>query len=145
MEGLNPPLELLITVKRSLERGHSVKNGLSEFIKESSSPWVLEVSQWMSLLQQGLSADTVLRQQISNHRRILLKTLERGLKGESIYQTLNNLEEEIVLACEVSLAQSLGRLPFLLLMPLLLLQMPAFLLLLLGPLLSEFLTALSLS
>ncbi|MEN0059151.1 MAG: hypothetical protein AAGB31_09985, partial [Bdellovibrio sp.] len=51
---------------------------------------------------------------------------------------LNRLEEEIIEACREEMAERLAQLPFILLVPLLLFQFPAFLLLLFGPLLNNF-------
>lgn len=141
MEGLNPALDLLLTVKRSLERGQSVKTGVIEYIQTSQDPLTVDVAKWYNLYQQGLATDGVLHKQISIYRQSLLQTLEKGLAGEPIYTQIQVLEEEIVRACEDSLARSLGQLPFILLIPLLLFQLPAFLLLLFGPILTQFLSA----
>jgi hypothetical protein len=141
MENMNPALSLLIFVRRSLERGQSVKTGILEFIRADRNSFSEDVSTWFSLWQQGLPTAAILQKQESSYRRILLQTLERGLQGESIYSYLQSFEEEFIEACEASLSQSLGRLPFILLIPLLLFQLPAFLALLFGPLLSQFFQA----
>lgn len=142
MESMNPALGLLFAVKRSLERGQSVKIGVIEYLKDQKGDFVTEVSTWFSYWQQGLPTQALLQKQTSSYRRVLMHTLERGLNGEPIYNYLVSLEEEIIKACETSLSSSLGRLPFLLLIPLLLFQLPAFLALLFGPLLSQFFEAL---
>ncbi len=141
MESMNPALLLLLTVKRHLERGQSTKIGITEYLRSEETLFRDEVSRWFNLWQQGLSTESVLQNQSSIYRNILLQTLERGLKGEPIYSFLGELETEIIKACEHSLSQSLGRLPFILLVPLLLFQLPAFMILLFGPILSRFLEA----
>jgi hypothetical protein len=138
MESMNPALQLLMTVKRSLERGQSVKIGIQEYLRISQDSFTREVSKWFSLWQQGLPTEEIIQRQISAYRRVLLMTLERGLRGEPIYSYLIGLEEELIKACEMSISQSLGKLPFVLLVPLLLFQLPAFLALLFGPLLNQF-------
>ena len=141
MESMNPALFLLLTVKRHLERGESAKIGITEFLRTEETPFRDEVATWFNLWQQGLPTETILQKQVSVYRNILLQTLERGLKGEPIYNFLVELESEIIKACEHSFSQSLGRLPFILLVPLLLFQLPAFMILLFGPILSRFLEA----
>lgn len=141
MESMNPALLLLLTVKRHLERGQSTKIGITEYLRTEETLFRDEVSTWFNLWQQGLSTETILQKQSSIYRSILLQTLERGLKGDPIHSFLIELETEIIKACEHSLSQSLGRLPFILLVPLLLFQLPAFMILLFGPILSRFLEA----
>lgn len=141
MESMNPALLLLLTVKRHLERSQSVKIGITEYLRTEETLFRDDVATWFNLWQQGLETESVLKKQTSIYRNILLQTLERGLKGEPIYNFLVELEIEIIKACEHSLSQSLGRLPFILLVPLLLFQLPAFLILLFGPILSRFLEA----
>lgn len=141
MESMNPALLLLLIVKRHLERGESVKIGIAEYLRTEESSFRDEVATWFNLWQQGLSVDSILKRQNSLYRNILLQTLERGLRGEPIYNFLVELEIEIIKACEHSLSQALGRLPFILLVPLLFFQLPAFMILLFGPILSRFLEA----
>ncbi len=141
MESMNPALLLLLTVKRHLERSQSVKIGITEYLRTEETLFRDDVATWFNLWQQGLETESILKKQSSIYRNILLQTLERGLKGEPIYNFLVELEIEIIKACEHSLSQSLGRLPFILLAPLLLFQLPAFLILLFGPILSRFLEA----
>ena len=141
MESMNPALMLLLTVKRHLERGQSAKMGVMEYLRTEHTLFRDEVATWFNLWQQGLPTEAILKKQISMHRNILLQTLERGLRGDPIYNFLVELESEIIQACEHALSQSLGRLPFILLVPLLLFQLPAFMILLFGPILSRFLSA----
>lgn len=138
MEGLAPPLQLLWEVKRAMERGQSVKQGVLGFVRGGDGEFSAQVAQWLALLQQGQETRACLEGVSSLHRRTLLQVLERGLRGESIYSTLQQLESEIIEACEDEISRKVARLPFLLLGPLLLFQFPAFLLLLFGPLLQNF-------
>lgn len=138
MEGVAPPLELLLAVKRTLEKGQPTKLGVHHYLKNHEGEFALVVAQWLALLQQGQDTQTLISSIASQHRQILLQLLERGLRGEAIYNMLATLEEEILEACHEELTNILARLPFILLVPLLLLQFPAFLLLLFGPLLHNF-------
>jgi hypothetical protein len=138
MESLAPPLELLLVVKREMEKGLSVKSGLVRYLKCSKADFSAVVHRWFVHFEQGLDTNLVLGGIESAYRIVLLQILERGLRGESILQTLGRLEEEIIAACDDEIAQNIAKLPFMLLVPLLLFQFPAFLMLLFGPLLQNF-------
>ena len=139
MESLAPPLELLIEVKRSIEKGQSTRQGILSYIKKSKSTFRDDVSKWFIWVQQGQKIDSIMLQQRSISRKALFQLLERGLRGEAIYSQLQMMEQEIKEACQDEQAKYLARLPFLMLVPLLFLMFPAYLLLLFGPLLTEFL------
>lgn len=138
MEGVAPPLELLLAVKRTLEKGQPTKAGIHLYLKRHENEFVAVVAQWLALLQQGKETQPLITGLSSQHRQVLLQLLERGLRGEAIYNVLLTLEEEILEACHEELTNKLARLPFILLVPLLLFQFPAFLMLLFGPLLQNF-------
>ncbi len=138
MEGVAPPLELLLCVKRSMEKGQSIKTGILDYVKRSPDNFATSVARWLSLLQQGQDPRAVVQSLTSVHRKTLLHILERGLKGESIHAILLQLEEEMVEACHEEITNKLAKLPFIMLIPLLLFQFPAFLMLLFGPLLQNF-------
>ncbi|MGE5085977.1 MAG: type II secretion system F family protein [Bacillota bacterium] len=138
MEGVAPPLALLLCVKRILEKGQPVKQGVLYYLKRHDGEFAIEVSRWMALLQQGKDTQGVIKSLSSQYRQVLLQLLERGMRGESVYAALQGLEVELVEACEEEITNKLARLPFLLLVPLLLFQFPAFLMLLFGPLLQNF-------
>ncbi|MEN0058056.1 MAG: hypothetical protein AAGB31_04425, partial [Bdellovibrio sp.] len=91
MEGIAPPLALLLSVKKAMEKGQSVRQGVLHYIKKDSDPFAGTVTQWLALLQQGQDAQNFLKSVESVHRRTLLLVLERGLRGESIHAVLNRL------------------------------------------------------
>lgn len=138
MEIIAPPLKLLLIVRRSLEKNQPVRQGLQNYFSQETGPFSLFVSRWYSLLQQGQSTREFLLELGSPHRRILLQVLERGLRGESIYTTLCQLEAEMIEEAQDEIGIKLARLPMLLLIPLLFFQFPAILMLLFGPLLQNF-------
>ncbi|MBL7668943.1 MAG: hypothetical protein JNM39_00535 [Bdellovibrionaceae bacterium] len=139
MEGLAPPLELSSEVKRAIEKGLTAKQGVLNFIRKNQNEFSKQVIRWLNLIEQGQKTDKILTVLKSTHRRCLLQLLERGIRGESIYQQLLTLEGETILACQEEQARFLARLPFLLLVPLLFFLFPAYLILLFGPLLNQFL------
>lgn len=138
MEHIAPPLQLILDVKRAIESGSSIRSGVLMFLKTNSSEFSRDVSKWVSLLDQGMDTSIVVHRQRSQYRRSLLELLERAMHGESIHIFLCQLEIEIIDACHDEIARKLSKLPFLLLAPLLLMQFPAFLMLLFGPLLQNF-------
>lgn len=138
MEGIAPPVELLICVKRSIEKGQSVRQGILNYIKKGRGEFPIVVTRWLGLFQQGQDTRECIQGVASFYRRTLLQILERGLNGESIHPVLLRLEDEIVEACHEEIATKISQLPFLMLIPLLLFQFPAFLMLLFGPLLQNF-------
>lgn len=138
MDHIAPPLQLIAHVKRSIETGHSVRGGLLGFVREERSSFAKDVSKWLANLDQGLPTTVILSSQRSQYRRALLELLERGMRGESIYVYLCQLEQETIEACQDEINRKLAKLPFMLLCPLLLMQFPAFLMLLFGPLLDNF-------
>ncbi len=135
MEGLAPPLELLLSVKQAVEQGNSVKKGIQSYLIGEKNEFKEVVLQFLSLHEQGKSADHLLLQISSMHRRALLNLLTKSLNGFPIYSALLELESELIQACEEEIQQKIAKLPFLLMIPLLLLLFPSFLLLLFGPLL----------
>ncbi len=138
MDGLAPPLVLLDCVKRSIEKGQSVKVGILAYLKKSNHGFSVVVTQWLGLLQQGKDTAPLIQTIGSIHRRTLLHVLERGLRGESVYNVLIQLEEELIEACHEEINKRLAMLPLIMLVPLLLFQFPAFLILLFAPLMQNF-------
>jgi hypothetical protein len=138
MEHIAPPLQLILHVKRAIETNSSVRSGVIKYIQHSRTDFAKDVSKWISLRDQGLDGQGLIHAQRSQHRRCLLELLERGLQGEAIYSYLIQLELETIEACEDEISRKVTKLPFILLVPLLLMQFPAFLMLLFGPLLENF-------
>lgn len=136
MENLAPPLLLVVNLKREMERGHSVREALAKYLHETNDDFAQVVAAWHVRVEQGL--DYKYSSIKSLPRRALLMLLERGLRGEAIFQHLQRLELEIIESCQEEIQQKLQKLPFILMLPLLLLQFPAFLLLLFGPFLENF-------
>lgn len=138
MEGIAPPLALLISVRHSIEQGQPVKVGIQNYIAKNTGEFSFQVLQWLNLIQQGQATSKVTIQIESIYRRNLLNLLERGLKGESIYQTLVQFQDEIIEACQDEIARKIAVLPMKLLVPMLGAQFPAFIILLFGPILQNF-------
>ena len=142
MENLAPPLEMLLSVRWSLEKGDSVRIAVLSYIEEISDPrWKDDVLLWWSLCQVRGETGPFHQRQQSLYRRTVLQTLEQGLAGASIYQQICQLEEETCQACEDEIEKHSALLSIRALIPLLFFQFPAFFILLLGPLLAVVLGA----
>lgn len=137
MEGLAPPLELLLCVKQAVEQGFSVKKGMQDYVNAGNKEFHITVLQFLSLLEQGKSVQEMLGAQKSIYRQSLLTLLLKSFQGFPIYQSLCELETEIVVACDDEIQHKIAKLPFLTMIPLLLFMFPSFLLLLFGPLLNN--------
>ena len=151
MEGLSPALSLILEVEMSMASGENLRRAVVRFTESSSDEFAHEVRFWLLHLEPSLSVGrqiqrtgTELVKRIrSPQRRALLLLLERGLRGESIRGPLGELKKEIEFAAEVEVDHFISTLPFRMLLPLLLLQFPSLLFVLLGPLTHEFLNLVS--
>ncbi len=158
MEGLAPPLEALICLRYEIEKGNSVKSALKNYLATKSfvraqsrfrllhwrakEPSLhIKLSQLLRAYEAGENFP-IFAVEKKPHRMALMNVLSRGLKGEPIHTYLLQLEEELREACEEDLETHIATLPVKMLFPLLLLQFPAFLLLLLGPLMMQILNSL---
>lgn len=137
MEGLNPGLHLLLCCRRAIEQGRPLSLAIKGFIQKETGPFQSQVTKWMALFEQGQKTSSIILQIQSPYRRQLLEILERGLRREPIGHILAALETEIHEACEEEIQKKLTDLPYQVMIPLLLFQFPAFLLLLLGPFLYQ--------
>lgn len=133
MESLAPPLRLIWSVRKSIEKGNGVKMGISEYLKSEPDSWQSLVACWFIRYQQGLSTSEILLKQETPLRQQLLIVLERGLRGESIHQTILQISEEAHFQIEIQIQSLLARLPYLMLIPIALFLFPACAILMLGP------------
>jgi hypothetical protein len=145
MEGLAPPLKCLIEMQAALQNGEAVQKGVFRYLQSASltEEFAMQLRRFLFAWEQGQDWRAVIAQVRSSQRRILLEIIANGLAGQPILQHLEELKSEIVEACDSDIRRHLELLPILLLAPLLLLQFPAFLLLLFGPLVSRLLMELS--
>lgn len=149
MEELNPALILVWEVRRSLEKGQSVREGVRGFLgragggrprkprsrmfpRPASGLFAEQVRIWWHAQNSG--APGFDKSGLSPHRRHLLELLESGLRGHTISGPLLSLENELISACEREIQNHTAWLPLISLVPLLLLIFPALMILLLAPL-----------
>ena len=114
MESLNPCLSCLLHIRLGLQSGESLRQSLHRFIAQHQNSLSGLLHQWLIFYDQGQEFD--LTSVKSVYRRQLLRLFRQGLNGRP-----------------VSLRAML---------PLLFFQFPAYLLLLLGPILLQFIKGL---
>jgi len=133
MENIASPLKLIWSVRKSIEKGASVKRGIQEYLNSEHDEWQSEILKWQLRVQQGLPTTDVINMQRTMIRKHLMHLLERGLKGESIYKNLIAMEDEVSHQVEMQIQDLVTRLPYLMLIPIALFFFPACVILMLGP------------
>lgn len=143
MEGLAPPLKLAIEMQSSLANGESIRSGIARFASQSNEDFARTVRRFMIAWDQSQDWRSILKQVESPYRRALLELAAHGLSGQSVQTPLAELQKEIEIACDEEIKLHIDMLPLKMLLPLLLLQFPAFMMVLFGPLLSRFVEEMS--
>ena len=115
--------------------GNSLKESLRLYLESTNNPLAADLRERWTLAQGSRGAAP--RPFESHYQAAFWELIERGSQGQPILEALISLENEVDLAAGAELDLHISTLPFKVLMPLLLLQFPAFMLLLLGPLLRE--------
>lgn len=134
METLSPSLRLLQEIRYAVESGESVRTGLKRYLSGPSDDFSGKVRIWMDLLDRGCVTDAWRGSLESPSQRQILSLLEKGLGGQPVLPALVSLDEEFQELALHDLESHLASLPFKMMLPLLFFLFPAFLLLLLGPL-----------
>jgi hypothetical protein len=140
MESLAPPVKLILQLRFSIEKGESVRNAIQEYLQMNEDEFSIKISSCLILSSQGRSIDHILSSEKSSVRKGVLLLVQKGLKGEPIYTQLLALEQESIEQMNQEIESYLAVLPFKMMIPVLLFQFPAFLILLFGPLLKTFLS-----
>ena len=142
MDEIAPPLKCIACIEQALAEGKSVQTGLKNYIVHGKSlSDTRHFSYEVQELLQAFLMDKGFPKSPSKtiYRGILKDLLWSELKGQSIHQELQNLKEEILQACHADIKIFIDSIPLKSLIPLLLFQFPAFLMLLMGPILAQIL------
>lgn len=139
MEGLAPPLKCLIEIQSALHNGETVRVGISRYLNavRYDDAFASEMRRFLFAWDQGKEWKQVIARIESPHRRVLMDLVATALSGQPILTHLEELKCEITNAVDIEIRHHLEILPIKMLIPLLLFQFPAFLLLLFGPLLGH--------
>ncbi len=133
------PLKFIWHLRFSLEKGQSVRISTQTYLQNNpQSAFAEQLATWWQLREKGENSRIWLGTLRNPYRFALFSTLERGWFGEPILSVLQDLEKEFMQISDSDLNRHLQALPIIGLLPLLLLQFPSFLILLVGPMLREF-------
>lgn len=127
----------------SLKQGVYLKRSLNTWASENSDAFTVELREFLQHWEAGFNVESLIKKKTSYLKSSLFELFYFGLQGRGIYLPLKALEEELFKEAQRQVHRQLSRLPYVMLVPLLLFQLPSFLLLLFGPLLKNFLTQLS--
>ncbi len=138
MDSLAPPLRALLNIKLKIQSGTSTRESIKEYVKETlDCSFAQDLGLWLFQIESESSDPP--KPFTHPFRKMLVEVLAQGLEGDQILKSLEILEAEMIRASHRDLDNQLQKLPFIVMIPLLLLQLPAFLLIIFGPLLSKLL------
>lgn len=137
MEHLTPPLLTAVReIRWQLLSGKSTREAVREYLalyKDEFSRKLREIL----LLREQSALDPAFRGFANVYQTALWDLLQRGLDGHPILEPLTSLEREIERAAQLDVETHISTLPFKALLPLLFFQFPAFVILLVLPLLRD--------
>lgn len=136
MEDLIPPLLTAVReVRWRIASGRSMKEAVRLHLEQAHSPFAHRLREWWALKAQG--RENQAKHFKTHYQKAFLNLIERGCAGQPTLDHLTALEDEIAKAAEAELELHIATLPFKMLIPLLIFQFPAYVILLLGPALRE--------
>jgi hypothetical protein len=139
MEDLSFLLKLCLHVRVSIEGGEALRVSLFRFSEMKDEFLYLKLKQWLTHFDQS-GGENCSETLFKNHQiQIFLEILSQGLIGHSIFERVKAMEEEFIEVCKDEFQRELDKLPYVLMVPLLLFMFPAYMLLLIGPILNLFL------
>jgi hypothetical protein len=123
-------------MKFGFQNGLSLRQSLQIYLnKDLNSEWRSLVHSWLRSIELNGQVPTF--EQFDHLTRITFETLAKGMSHQPIVETLDQLEEEIVIRDQIYLQRQIAILPIKSLIPLLLLQVPALMILVFVPLLNK--------
>lgn len=138
MADLTPPvLNFTRELQWRIATGQSMREAMRACLDQDSSKFGEKLRDWWHRQQKSEPSGSSFDFFKTQYQQALADIILRGRAGQPTQETLLMLCSEIERATEDALESHLGTLPFKLLVPLLLLQFPALLILLLGPMLRE--------
>jgi hypothetical protein len=136
MENLNPPLLSAVReVRWLMETGCSIKQAFSTYLTNNQDELSQQLRERWTL--KWHSSKQPIHDLPTPYRQAFWDLVERGCAGQPVSDALNSLEQEIEREAQSELDAHLSTLPFKVLVPLLIFQFPAHMLLMLGPMLRE--------
>lgn len=140
MEYLAMPYIFVENLRYSLESGENLQASIKKFIAENPSSFTHLLQEWLVLRQVGKQPFGEFQRTFPVARKSIFDLLDLAYGGVSVIEPLKSMEAELFQMCDHDLAKHLDKLPYKLMIPMMTLQFPAVLLLLIGPLLVQFFT-----
>lgn len=137
MAHLVPSIEFVGEVISEVEQGRSVLEALERSTHSPCNDFVFKVGLW---LEYRKNSETNKVRFSSHYQQGLIEILEEGLRGAPVHEHLNVLHSEMSEEFERQWKSYLQNLPMKLSIPLLLFFFPAYVVLLFGPLVVQFLS-----
>lgn len=144
MEGLSPTLVCITEIRGHVSNGHSIKGAIELYVRQHNTELSKELKKTLISWQMEGAKPNFHVHLKNPYQKTLLEILLIGLGGGGVMTSLETLEREVQLRSEEELEAHIQSLLIILLLPLTLFLFPAYILLLLGPLLSQLIGELSL-
>ena len=139
MEHLAPSLQYLNDFLFEIENGYSVKDSLIR-LNNRNLAFSKRVNQYLFMKQaENLEINV---NNANTYQQMLLEIIFKGVVGEPVLRPLKVLQEEMIEKSKEDIDMHLAKIPFQLMLPLLIFQFPAYLILLFVPILKSFLSGL---
>lgn len=107
------------------------------YLDNAKGPLAHSFREWWTLRAQARQGTKPVFAFKTYSQRLFIELVERGCSGQPTLEALRGLEDEVEKAAQAELDAHLASLPFKVLIPLLIFQFPAYLVLLLGPVLRD--------
>ena len=136
MEHLAPPYQFTLDLLYELESGGTARSAVKKYTTQFQNEFCLMLRHWLRLQEFGelVIAEPIFK---SSYQKAIWDLLMLSQQGVSLIVPVRELELELRFVCEEQLEQHLATLPYKLMIPLLFLQFPALMVILLGPLLAQ--------
>jgi hypothetical protein len=138
MEYLAAPLECAIELQSAIKAGESVRTGAQRFAGTFKCEFTHRVQRLLYVVDDKESLKQATELAHTPLQRALFLLIVRGCHGEPVGSAIEALISEMRQTSETQIEEHIQALPLKMMLPILLLQFPAFLILLLGPMFLEF-------
>jgi hypothetical protein len=143
MVGIASPLECVIEIRSQIESGQSLRSTIERYCQNHHDDFSEDLKVWYLETERGLNLQKKPGRPLTSYRKAIFDILAQGLRGQAILSQLKDIEEEIWTIVQLDIEKFVSLLPIRALIPLMLFQLPGFLILLLGPILQKLLVELS--
>lgn len=136
MAHIAPSIAFVRETLSRMEQGQSLAQSLDQLVGGHKDPFNKKMNLWWQMVKNGHEPPQLF---VTHYQRCFVELIQNGLLGAPIYDHLIRLELEMMQEFERQWKVRLENLPLQLSLPLLLCFFPAYMLLLFGPLVAQFL------